>query len=615
MLIAKLSKNRVPGAGHFYGIAVVACIIIGWSRPAFSIETTVAADEDSHLQLAPIKFFYNTGGALGYSFMRNSTGQSKTTQQTLYEQVYVGVGARTFIWQPWLAQVGSNLNSSVFHNNTSSNSTPTSSAINTSFSGDVTLDLLNKSRFPFQARIYRLDNRSRKSYSGTDRVFQSTGYKLSQVYKTRNNRINAGATFSSNKSGGPNINDSYGDQFNFHAALQASRYNSFSISGSVSKQSIPAQGSSSLLDTLNGNHVYKPNYSFSVGTMANLFKIRLSDSSTRRETDSQQFSSTAALRPEGTPLTVTSSVRFLKTDYSNNGILASTLENSNFNLGANYLFSKLIRMYGSVNVFDSHGAQTVTSRAALSASRPYVFKDATMIDEYRYSGSLGGSIATSNQTTTDSANQTTSTNSLGLGLYMSHALDKTSKYYAGSLSKHLDQSVSTSVSDSSKPAPVRLNSRGALTWSRGGGNANTRLSLSANDARNLRGTHNVFQMINLQASRSETLTSRESLRGSLTVQATKAESAYYSYPATIAPSAGMHYRNTRIFKVRDLSFDSDLRITDTNIAPGSANSEKRAWENKFAYQIARLSVHLNIIMQKTGTLTSTSIFFDVNRSF
>lgn len=620
MLRAKLLKNRVSGAGHIYRIAVVACLIIGWSRPAQSIETSAVAEEEPHLQVAPIRLLYKTGGALGYTYRSYRSGGAKTTQQTLYETASAGVAIKSFFWQPWFAKVGSTLTGSVLHSSTNSNSTPTQDQTQTAFTGDATLELLNLSRYPFTASIYRNDNRFRASYSGTNRIFQTTGYRLLQDYSNRNRRIKANASFSSSKSGGPELDDSFADQFNFSSNIQATRYNSFALSGSVTKQSIPSRDQSFLTDSLMGHHVYAPNTSFSLGTMANFFNFRQSYHITptltsQSDVSSQQFSSIASVRPEATPLTVTGSVRLLKKDANYNGIPTPTLKSSNFNLGANYLFSKLIRMYGSVNVTDNYDTQEVTSTAALTAAKPFSFKSATILDEYRYSGSAGGSISTSNQTRTDSANQTTSSNSLGLGLYLTHALDKDSTYYAGRLSKNLNQTVSTSFTGNGKASSVRLSSGGSLTWTRGEGKASTMLRLNARDVRNLSGAQYSFQMINLQASRSEAISSHESLTGSLTVQATRQANGILGSPITISPNAQMTYRHDRIFRVRQLKFESILRLADTNIAPGAQNKDTRTWENNLSYRIARLDIGLDTRILKSGNAIATTIFFHASRAF
>lgn len=623
MLRAKLVKNGTSRASHLSSVVVVVCLIIGWSRPAFSDEPAAAPDEQPHLQLAPINLHRTFGGSIGYLFQRTTIGASKSMQQSLGVEVTAGIGVSSFLWQPWLAQVSSNLTAGVngtsTNSSTNGNSTPTYNSANTSINGDAALNVLNKSRFPFQARIYRQDSRYAAFYSGSNLVTQTTGYNLNQGYKSRNLRTTADASFASSKSGGSDISPNYSDVFNFTLGLQPARYNTISISGNATRQNTPAQGRSSVLDTLLANHAYRPNPIFSVGNFANLVKMSYDltqgSSPTQFDASSLQFSSFASLRPEKSPLTMTGSVRFLRSDSSSNGILAPALKSSNFNLGANYLFSKLIRMYGSVNVADSLGTQSVSTDAALTAAKPY---RATIIDNlggFRYSGTIGGSLSTNNKTSTSSANQTTTQNAVNLGVYLSHALDKDSELGAGHLAKNLNQTISMGVSDGGSSLS-NLTSGGSLTWHRAEGKGTTLLRLSATDSRNLRGTHQLFQMINLQASRSEAISHNESLQGNLTVQATRQESGIQqNAPNTITPSAEMNYRNQRAFKVRNLVFDSILRIADSNISPGSQDQATRSWDNNFAYRIGHLNIRLNTNMSMFNDTLRTSIMFMMSRGF
>ena len=626
----KPAKNGSAGTGHLYGVMVGACLIFGWSCPAFSDEPTAAPDEQPHLQLAPINLSRFFGGNIGYIFQRTTSGASKNVQQSLGVGVQGGVGVSSFFWQPWLAQVSSNLAAAVNSTSTNSSTTPTYNSVGTSINGDAALNLVRHSRFPFEARIFRQDSKYAAFYSGSNVVSQSTGYSLSQAYSTLNRRLTSTMSFASSKSGQSNISPSYSDNFNFALTAQPARDQSISISGNTNSQKQPAQGLSSLYDTLVANHAYQPNTIFSVASLANLLKMnysRAQGSSPAQQYDanSLQFSSFASVRPEKTPFTLTGSVRFLRSDSRSNGILAPALKSSNFNLGANYLFSPLIRMYGSVNVADSLGIQTVSADAALIAAKSYggATTTATDLGGFRYSRSVGGSLSTHNTniTSTNSAGQTTSQNKLDLniGLYLSHALDKDSALGAGRLSQNLHQTVSTGVSSSGLISTPKLNSGGSLSWNRTEGTKNTLFRMSATDSRDLGGTQSVFQMVNLQASRSEAMSRNESLRGSLTVQATHAQVSGINTPNTITPSAEMNYRHQRAFKVLHLTFESILRIADTNIASThnleTPNQATRTWDNNFDYKLGRLSLKLNTNMTKIGDILQTSIIFMMNRSF
>ncbi len=625
MLRLKLVKNGASGVGHISGVVVVAAyLILGWPRPAFSAEPAAAPDDQPHLQLAPINLSHSAGGAIGYIFQRNSYEANVNMQQSLGVRVNAGVSVNSFIWQPWLAAVSSNLVASVYDVHTNTNRTPTYNSVNTIINGDAALNLVRSSRFPFEARVFKQDDRFASSFIGTNLDNQLTGYSLRQSYRTINRRLTADAAFTSEKSTGSYTSPNYLDLFNFNSTMRPAIDQSIRIYGNTDSENQPDKGRSSSYDTLVANHVYLPNSIFSVASVANLFKMNSSvkqgSSQQQYAADSQQFSSFASLRPEKSPLTMTSSVRFLKSDSSSNGILTPTLASTNFNLGANYLFSSLIRMYGSINVADSLGIQTVSTDAALAAAQAYRAK--TNLGGFLYSGSIGGSLASTNKTSTDSANQTTTQSGQSLRLYLSHALDKHTEFGAGRLSENLHQTISTAAGSSGSTVS-NLNSGGSLAWTRTEGKETTLLRLSATDSRNLGGKQYVFQMVNLQASRSKAMNRNELWQGNLTVQATHAQrAAEQNSPNaanTITPSADLVYRHQRAFKVLHLSFESILRIADTNIAPaqyqGYQDQTTRTWDNNFDYKIGRLTMQLKTRVAKINNIPQSSIFFMVLRPF
>ncbi len=345
----------------------------------------------------------------------------------------------------------------------------------------------------------------------------------------------------------------------------------------------------------------------------------------QNDNNSGQFNSFVSLRPEKTPLTITSSIRLLRFDSSTNGIPNTTsylLQNStNFNLGANYLFSPLIRLYGSVNVQDIAGIQTVTTNSALTAAKQ--FRAASDISGYRYSGTAGGSLTSNNITTVNQVNHsTTQTQSQNLGLYLSHALDKSNSFGSGTLTKNLTQTVSTSQSTIGNSLST-LATGGSLALHQWQDKQSTDLRLSATDSRNLGGVHRVFQIINLQASSNENISIDEYLQGNLTVQATHTEYAGLSglsnIPNTISPNAQIIYHNSRTFKVRRLTFESTLFLSDSNLAPtstpGYLNSATRYWENNFRYSIGLLSLQLYTRVAIIGNYSSSNILFSAVRNF
>jgi len=330
---------------------------------------------------------------------------------------------------------------------------------------------------------------------------------------------------------------------------------------------------------------------------------------------------------------MTSSVRFLRSDFSSNGIPAPTLKNSNFNLGANYLFSPLIRLYGAVNVTDSLGTQSVNTAAALTAAKRFTnfSGNATNLGGFRYSQHIGGTISTSNTTILTSTNQTNiqgSSLSLNLGVYMGHALDKASQFGSGILATNLNQTISMGYSpigpvsstdnstNSSRYSISNLLTAGSVSWHRSEGKETTQLRLSGSDNRRLTGERSVFQLINLQATRTQSISAQEYLRGNLTAQATRQDSpSVINTPNTITTSADLNYQNNRTFKVRNLIFESILRLSDTGISLVSRNQMTRTWDNNITYRIGRLNLRLESRLAMIGNSITSWISFTMLRPF
>ena len=136
MLRPKLIKNGASGIGRISGVVAIAYLILGWARPALSVEPTAVPEEQSHLQLALIDLSHSVNGNMGYIFQRTAIGSSLTTLQALGLGVVVEAQAKSFFWQPWLALVSSNLSTSINSSSTSTNATPTYNTLSTAINGD-----------------------------------------------------------------------------------------------------------------------------------------------------------------------------------------------------------------------------------------------------------------------------------------------------------------------------------------------------------------------------------------------------------------------------------------------------------------------------------------------
>jgi hypothetical protein len=624
MLRPKRVKNGKAVASRLSSVGVVAWLISSWSSPAFP-------DEKPHLQLAPIRIASTISGNVGYTFQRNKSGSSDSTQQVLGVGVDLGVRAASYLWQPWFARVTGSVGVGLSTNTASSNRSATTNSAGMVLTGDAALNLLQYSRFPFEAQVYRTDSQTSGSLNGLNSGYVKSGLALTQNYRSLNGKTNGLASYIQSRSGRASFGtEDVMNQLNFNLTTEpAYSHQTFRVTGAMTKMDRPLRGDKSLTDILMTNHLYRPDPALSVSSFINLIKTSHATTSSmsppqQNDYNSQQLSSFASWRPEGSPLTLTSSARLLRLNSSMTGVAAPGFEATNLTLGANYAWSSLLRMYGSVNVNDNSGIQTVSTDAALSAQKGFGERESTNIGGFRYTRYVGASLG--NQTTTTSnSNRTTTSSIQRLGLSAGHDLSKSTALGSGRLTTDLNQGLSTTVSTKGSPF-THLNTAGSLVWNEAEGNETTMVSLHAADSRTLSAPQNFSQLINLQASRNERLARNQSLTGNLTMQASRSGASNVpTTPFAGAPSANLSYHHLRLFEVKNLTFDSTLQILGAIIifSQGSANQQggttqsqaKVSWDNNLDYFIGRLKLRLYTHIAEVNKVTQSSLIFTMNRSF
>jgi hypothetical protein len=625
MLRSKRVKNGTACAGRISSVLVVGWLIIGWSRPAFP-------DEGRHLQLAPIRFGSDVGGSVGYTYQSNTYGTSKSATQTFDAHALYNARAKSFFWQPWLAQVSAGLGIDFF-SSTSRSTSVSNNAANTRVNSEAALDILKYSRFPFRAHVFKSDSHANGDNNGINSGYKNSGYDLTQQYKTRRGNFDGLIYFLHNKGGRADFGaEQINDSLNMTLSGQPFKHQTFKIVGASLDISQPLKGITNTTDSLNANHLYQPNSTFSMGSLVNLINNNYtlkSGNITPQQYDlnSRQLSSYASWRPIQNALTVTSSVRLLRSEQSSNNSPSLNYDNSNFNLGANYAWSRLLRTYGSVNVNDSDGIQTVSTNAALSAQKMFGDQDLVNLGGFKYSRYAGASLSNSTVTKsvpqTTGPNQTTTTSVQSLGGNVGHALGKTSELGGGRLQTTLFQRLSEVLSTRTTPVS-RLRSGGTLAWHRSGGREATTLSLRATDYRELTGNQSFGQIINLQASRNVNLLNHQSLTGNLTIQSSRSGFSGESTPFLTTPSADLVYMNERLFAVKNLNFNSNLSIIGSEIASSQSsnplnlsagNTARVSWRNDLHYRIGRLELKLNSQIAEVNGVHQTMLYFNMRRSF
>jgi len=581
------------------------------------------------LKLAPIHISSDVYGHIGYTYLSNNFGTSKSTSQTLGAQVNYKLGAESFFWQPWFALVSGDLGVDLNGNKTSASNNSFTSG-NTLLSGDAALDMVKYSRFPFRAHVYDSKSHASGDTVGINSDFRSSGYDINQAYQTRNGSIDSSAAYIYNKNGRITFGtEEIRKQLQFDLTAVPFARQTLRVTGSLRDINHPLNGDDLKSDSVFANHYYQPNSSFGIASLLNLLKNSYtlnSANSTLQQNDynSRQFSSFASWRPIGNPLTVTSNVRLLKSETSNINSLPIGFNDTNFNLGANYAWSTLLRAYGSVNVNDSNNTQTVSTSAALAAQKMFGELDTVNLGGFKYTRdagvTLGTATVTTSSPTTGGPNYTSTRSAQTLGLNLGHQLDKISNLSNGLLRTNLYQRYSEVTSTRHSPVS-RLESGVSLLWSLSESRESTQMSFRMKDSRYLTGIQNFSQLVNLQATRDVRLLRHQSLSGNLTIQSSRSSYNGITSPFFTAPNAALHYHNERLFAVRSLSFTSSLTISGLSIVSSqnfnqNINATARAtWENRLEYYIGRLRVKLYSTISEVNNGLQSSLYFNVNRYF
>ena len=601
---------------------LVSGLIFGWSQSAFS--------DEPHLQLAPIQFISTVGGNIGYYYQVYAVGSKRTTQQSLGGDVNYNVAARSYLWQPWFSRVTGSVGIGLSSAIASSSESPNTRTDSTVLTGEAILNILPYSRFPFEAKAYRINSQAGGFLSGINSSYIKSGVGISQNYRSLDGRLNglAGYGHTTGRRGGFPVEE-ITDQLNLFLTTQPlSSHNTFTVVGAMNNINHPLRRDTFSTDTLVANHQYQPDSVVAVSNMLNLIKASYTftpilGAQNKSDFHSQQFSSFASWRPEGSPLTLTSSARLINSTSQRTGSADSQFNDTNLNLGANYAWSRLLRMYGSVTINDNSGIQTISTAAGLSAQKGFGELESIKLGGFRYDRYFGASLG--NQTTTISnKNQTTTTSVQQLGGNIGHGLSKTTTLDNGHFTINLTQALSTILSTAGSPS-THFDNNGALIWSRTEGRETSMVSLRAADSRTLSQPQNFFQYINLQASRNERLARNQSLIGNLTFQVSRSGAKGVSTPFAASSSGDLTYRHERLFQVKNLSFESALRVQGREIELskntaaqqdlGSQSHTSVSWDNNLDYFIGRLKIRLLTRILAVNNVTQSSLIFSMNRSF
>jgi hypothetical protein len=616
MLKKKRLENGITTASLISHVIFLTCNILLLSHSAYSAEVVNQPLVGSSYRMAPIRFSVDGGGYISYLLLRSTAGNSANIIQSLNLSTYTGIQARSFIWQPWFAQVkgGLVLGFNKGLSNSSQSSSNKSSGL--SVGGDASLKLIPTSRFPFEASIAKNRSKQGSGLTSNSAITKSTFLSLTQRFDKRNGSMRGSLGFTHDLSDdgkfAPNTNDVFSLEFqHVPAALQQVR-----VIALVKRSLLPRSDSRSLINNFTLNYIAKPTLFFSINSILNLNNVKSQQANNIDNNRSKQISIASNwFSPKNAALNINGSVRAYSLSGASNSRRAATASNgANFQLSTSYFISNQVRARGSVSINDSNSVgQSISTNISLTSTK--AFSDIATKFGWQYRKYAAASIFNLNQVVSNNTS-----NSLGLSLSAGHSLTKSNKLWLGLLTSNANQTTSRSFStDALAQDSLPLNSNGSITWSALGreSRSQTTARITASDLRAFGNGNKIgaSQLYSLQVSRTQSLPRYQSLSGNISMQKSNvASSPTAKSSSTQSARAMVSYNHSRLLQVRNLTFSSMLRV-DRNNTIDTLSANTVSWDNNFKYIVGSLELDSRISLEKIGNTQTSLVQFLARRSF
>ena len=601
------NKTKVCDIRQISGLAVLFGLwILGAAFPSYCEEA------DGSLGFAPVRLGFSTGGNIDYLLQYNKVNDVPYMEQVYGLTVTGGVRAETFVWQPWLLQVGSNVGLS-FGNRLQDKSprnsfkmARTGQSQYRSIEGGADLRLLPRSRFPLIAKFTRKDARREVGLQSIQSKELLEQLDITQSYRTPRGGGAIYANYKRDRRENELSQVGHQELIQFEGSLLISSAQTLSITSSRASENSEILNQSMFSDTLSARHTYRDG-ELSLGTMA----IR---QDLRPGSEFLQYSTVGSWRPKGSRLTVTGGVRLYEQQL--NAFPTSTNAYTGANIGANYAVNKWLRVYGSVNIHDQNGEQSVASSTIgdLSVAAQHHFEPLKLWD-FNYTRFVTANVSNNSRLSNDSTTASSSSNAQSGSVRLQHGVNGANALTLGGATT-ASQDLYVVTTSRNNPT-VQLNHVG--TFMKGIGKSSIRLS--GRDTRDFTGIRRFFQSLSLQGNQHENVSSTSTLSGNATVRAVRR--GYDAGPgateSSLTSSATLSFRNLRTFGVRNLIFNSNLRLISSELSSGSAgvnpNQGQYLWDNRLKYQIGKLQLEGQALWEEVHSANIVRLLFHARREF
>ncbi len=554
--------------------------------------TSVMAD----LTMAPVRYW----GDISYEHRVENYNQSEDQVRKL---ATVNLRGNSFLWQPWFARINGGL-SLTYNRLERENSGNSNGEIIT---GNAQVVMLPQSRFPFELHFDSQDSRVSGEALGS-KPYSNTRYGLSQKYRSLDGSLNAQATYDNNLQKTEGQPEDTSDLYTLSIGKVIKRHQ-LNFDGSREK----AIRRSSEINYLRNNavvrHSYRPDAYFSMENMASV--VETEDGTTRFVNNNRQLqmTSNSFWRPKNQKMYGNAGARYYAS-LNENGNLSSESKSLNAYGGLNYDVSRAFRVSSNVTANGTENVNSIVYTSTQSVGARYN-PEYIRLGKYQYNWNT-------------SANALNRSGGEFKGQHLSgqighNIMRRFSSRPGVEYSANFSQSFITEY-DTTANSPNRINNSISLTWRNSEGVGNVYARLMGSDSRTIVSTNDeIYQLVNLQLTSTQTITHKSAWTGNITVNATKnvlPDSPSVGFATT--SSANIVYRHVMVFNVPRLHFISDLKYDTELSRPVEINREKqdrRIWENRLDYSYGRLQLRLSLRVSKINSNSYNILMFRIKRLF
>ncbi|NOX90896.1 MAG: hypothetical protein GXP18_00160 [Gammaproteobacteria bacterium] len=548
------------------------------------------------------------------SYMYGYTDSAGTESEAT--SLLFGWNAGGYIWRPWFATTSMALNVGL-----TSTESASSSSEGTTGSGNFTLGVFSRSRFPFSLNYSRTDSRSQQFYDvaqvSGETSFRTTRLTLRQSYRPRKyNQLFNGWYNSTRFDGGAfgSNSQAYGLDYKLRVARQT-------VGASVTHSVVNSRGSpdKSTANVMSVSHVYTPSGELGVNSL--LSYVEIDPGRGAVSIDSQAFSS-FFWRPEYRAINVSGGVRLSENRTEDDK--KTVARSLNTNLGLGYRVTRAFNMSASVSLGTSDTATTQTLSTTQAVSVSYA-GGRRQWQGFSHTWRWGASgVNTTNRVDSDSVGsvglegQPASTSQQNFSTSIGHGLNRSwATGRRSSLATTFSQSASGGQSSGASTANKSISHGMSVGWNARGKRGSTYLNGRLSDSRSFGERDSVFNSFSLSYATDLTISRLSGITGNASYQAsqnTSEDDQGKTTNTTKNLTGGMTYRNGRPFGIYNLSFASSIQGSKQVDSPVPSTTVR--WESAFRYSLGLLSTVLSTRVTESprGRLVK-SMNFQATRSF